>query len=142
MKTGYLVLETHPDHTGMIRARIRAELPNTQDSEEGSTIRYIARFDDVEAALMHLHNELNHKLVDLDSRLYKADIAEAISAIQADELRHQQVWIDPSIDDQLIAKIEAQTTKLKKRHNIQNRIWMMVGGFFVILFFVLNTING
>ncbi|MES9834743.1 MAG: hypothetical protein ABW157_22025 [Candidatus Thiodiazotropha sp. LLP2] len=142
MKTGYLVLETHPNHKGMIRARIRDELPNTQDSDEGSTIRYIARFDDIEAALMHLHSELNHQLIDLDSRLYKADIKDAISAIESDQLRHQQVWIDPSINEQDRAEIEAHTAQLKKRHNIQNRIWMIVGGFFVLLFFVMNTLNG
>ena len=142
MKTGYLVLETHPNHKGMIRARIRDELPNTQDSDEGSTIRYIARFDDIEAALMHLHSELNHQLIDLDSRLYKADIKDAISAIESDQLRHQQVWIDPSINEQDRADIEAHTAQLKKRHNIQNRIWMIVGGFFVLLFFVMNTLNG
>ncbi|MES9852478.1 MAG: hypothetical protein ABW170_11675 [Candidatus Thiodiazotropha sp. L084R] len=142
MKTGYLVLETHPDHKGMIRARIRDELPNTQDSDEGSTIRYIARFDDIEAALMHLHTELNHQLVDLDSRLYKADLRNAISAIESDQLRHEQVWIDPSINEQDRAEIEAHTAQLKKRHNFQNRIWMIVGGFFVLLFFVMNTLNG
>ncbi|MES9930998.1 MAG: hypothetical protein ABW158_23045 [Candidatus Thiodiazotropha sp. 6PDIVS] len=142
MKTGYLVLETHPNHKDMIRARIRDELPNTQDSDEGSTIRYIARFDDIEAALMHLHSELNHQLIDLDSRLYKADIKDAISAIESDQLRHQQVWIDPSINEQDRAEIEAHTAQLKKRHNIQNRIWMIVGGFFVLLFFVMNTLNG
>ena len=91
MKTGYLVLETHPDHNGMIRARIRDELPNTQDSEAGSEIRYIASFDDIEASLMHLHNQLHHKLVDLDNRLYRTEVCHAISAVESDDLRHQQV---------------------------------------------------
>jgi hypothetical protein len=142
MKTGYLLLETHPDHEGMIRARIRDEVPNTQESEAGSEIRYIARFDDIEAALMHLHNQLHNRLVDLDNRLYKTEINHAISAVESDDLRHQQVWIDPTIDAQTRAAIDAETTQLKHRHARWNRGWMMVGGFFLLLFLFLNLISG
>lgn len=142
MKTGYLVLETHPEHSGLIRTRITDELPNTQDSVQGSVIRYIARFDDIEAGLMHLHNQLHHYLIDLDNRLYQTNITEAISAIESDELQHRQVWIDPSIDAQERAAIEAQTTNLKNRHNIQNQIWLSVGIFFVFLLFILSFLNG
>jgi hypothetical protein len=141
MKSGYLVLETHPEHTGMIRAKIEDELPNTQDTQGGSEIRYIARFDDIEAGLMHLHNQLKHKLVDLDSRLYQSEIAHAISAIESDDLRHQQVWIDPAIDTQTRTQIKTETAQLKHRHKLWNRAWTMVGAFFVLLFFLLNLLN-
>ena len=90
---------------------------------------------------MHLHDELHHQLIDLDNRLYKADLVEAISAIEADELQHRQVWIDPTIDEQERTEIDEHTKQLRKRHNIQNRIWLFVGGFFVLLFFFLNIIN-
>jgi ABC-type phosphate transport system auxiliary subunit len=142
MKTGYLVLETHPDHAGMIRARISDELPNTQESEAGSEIRYIARFDDIEAALMHLQNQLHNRLVDLDSRLYKTEVSHAISVVESDDLRHQQVWIDPSLDPQTRTAIDAETAQLKRRHALWNRTWTIVGGFFVLLFIVLNLITG
>ncbi|MEJ2621716.1 MAG: hypothetical protein P8163_16100 [Candidatus Thiodiazotropha sp.] len=142
MKTGYLVLETHPDHVGMIRARIRDELPNTQESEAGSKIRYIARFDDIEAALMHLHNQLHNRLLDLDSRLYKTEVSHAISVVESDDLGHQQVWIDPSIDAQTRAAIDVETAQLKRRHALWNRTWTIVGSFFVLLFIVLNLITG
>jgi hypothetical protein len=141
MKRGYLVLETHPEHRGMIRAVTRDELPNTEDSEQGSAIRYIARFDDIEAGLMHLHNQLHHCLIDLDTRLYRADLKQAISAIESDDLHHQQVWMDPSIDAPTRAEIETQTARLKLSHRRWNTAWMMVGGFFVLLFFLFNLLN-
>ncbi len=142
MKTGYLVLETHPDHAGMIRARVRDELPNTQESEAGSEIRYIARFDDIEAGLMHFHNQLHNQLVDLDSRLYKTEVCHAISAVESDDLHHKQVWIDPGIDSRTRAAIDEETAQLKRRHALWNRTWMIVGGFFVLLFLFLNLITG
>ena len=142
MKTGYLVLETHPEHSGMIRALIREELPDTQDSEQGSEIRYIARFDDIEAGLMHLHNRLHHALIDLDNRLYRTDLKQAISAIESDELRHQRVWLDPSIGHRERDEIEAKTARFKRRQRRWNLTWTLVGGFFVALFFLFNLLTG
>ncbi|MBT3048860.1 MAG: hypothetical protein KME53_18030, partial [Candidatus Thiodiazotropha sp. (ex Clathrolucina costata)] len=74
MKTGYLTLETHPEHQGMVRVLVKDELPNTQDGSYGSHVRYIARFNDIEAGQMHLHNMMHNQLVDLDNHIYRIDL--------------------------------------------------------------------
>ncbi|MET0028060.1 MAG: hypothetical protein ABW101_10525 [Candidatus Thiodiazotropha sp.] len=141
MKTGYLVLITHPDHPDMMRVLIRDDLPNTQESEDGSHIRYIARFTDVEAAQMHLHERLGHTLVDVDTHLYHADLIRAISAAESDMLDHQRVWIDPELDEGARSAIRKQTEAFVLRNRRWDRFWTFVGGFFVVLFILLNLLT-
>ncbi|MGD8911432.1 MAG: hypothetical protein PVI97_01615 [Candidatus Thiodiazotropha sp.] len=138
MKTGYLTLETHPDHQDMVRVKIMDDLPNTQATTHGSQIRYIARFNDIEAGQMHLHNILHNDLVDLDNHLYLIDLKLAIAAIEADRLSHTRVWIDPSLSDSERTLIDEQTNKFKQRHKRWDRIWLFVGGAFIIYFFVMT----
>jgi hypothetical protein len=141
MKTGYLVLETHPEHQGLVRILMKDELPNTQAASPGSQIRYIARFNDIDAGQMHLHNMLHNDLVDLDNHIYRIGLEQAIAAIEADELNHARVWIDPSLSDNDRSLIDKQTIKFKLRHKRWNIFWLAVGGFFIILFFILSTIG-
>ncbi|MET0064889.1 MAG: hypothetical protein ABW076_00940 [Candidatus Thiodiazotropha sp.] len=141
MKSGYLVLITHPDHPGMMRVLTRDDLPNTQESVDGSNIRYVARFRDVEAAQMHLHERLGHTLVDVDTHLYHADLLRAISAAESDMLDHQRVWIDPELDEQDRSAIRQQTEAFEQRNRRWDRFWTFVGGFFVVLFILLNLLT-
>lgn len=141
MKTGYLTLETHPEHKDLVRVLVKDELPNTQAATHGSKIRYIARFNDIEAGQMHLHNMLNNNLVDLDNHLYSTDLKQAIAAIEADGLNHTRVWIDPSLSDSDRTLIDEQTNKFKQRHKWWNRIWLIVGTLFVIYFFIMTLLS-
>ncbi|MCU7930905.1 MAG: hypothetical protein KZQ90_08895 [Candidatus Thiodiazotropha sp. (ex Codakia rugifera)] len=141
MKTGYLTLETHPEHQGLVRVLIKDELPSTQAASPGSAVRYIVRFNDIEAGQMHLHNVLHNALIDLDNHIYRADLKQMIAAVEADDLSHKRVWIDPSLSDREKEAIDAQTAKLKLRHKRRNTIWLLVGGFFIVLFFFMSTIG-
>ncbi|MBV2094894.1 MAG: hypothetical protein AB2593_11025 [Candidatus Thiodiazotropha sp.] len=141
MKTGYLTLETHPEHQGMVRVMVKDELPNTQDGSYGSHVRYIARFNDIEAGQMHLHNMMHNQLVDLDNHIYRIDLNRAIAAIEADDLNHARVWIDPSLSDSDRSQIDQQASRFKLRHKRWNTFWLFVGGFFIVLFFVMSTIG-
>ncbi|MCU7805783.1 MAG: hypothetical protein KZQ82_11260 [Candidatus Thiodiazotropha sp. (ex Lucinoma annulata)] len=141
MKTGYLTLETHPEHKGLVRVLIKDELPSTQAVSPGSTVRYIVRFNDIEAGQMHLHNVLHNALIDLDNHIYRADLKKMIAAVEADDLHHKRVWIDPSLSDSEKEVIDAQTAKLKLRHKRWNTLWLIVGGFFIVLFFFMSTIG-
>jgi hypothetical protein len=141
MKTGYLILETHPDHKNRVRVKIKDELPNTQSALNGSQIRYIARFIDIDAGQMHLHNRLHLHLVDLDNHIYHVELNRAIAAIEADELNHARVWIDPSLSDNDMSCIDKQTTRFKQHHKKWNSFWLAVGGFFVVLFFIMSFIG-
>jgi hypothetical protein len=138
MKTGYLVLETHPEHKDRVRVLMNDKLPNTQAASPGSKIRYIARFNDIDAGQMHLHNIMHNHLVDLNNHIYRIDLRQAIAAIEADELNHARVWIDPSLDDYERILIDEQTNKFKLRHTWWNRIWFIVGALFVLYFFIMT----
>ncbi|MBT3044953.1 MAG: hypothetical protein KME67_19005 [Candidatus Thiodiazotropha sp. (ex Codakia orbicularis)] len=138
MKTGYLTLETHPEHLDLVRVIVKDELPNTQEASYGSQIRYIARFNDIDAGQMHLHNMLHNNLVDLDNHIYRIDLNQAIAAVEADDLNHARVWIDPSLGENDRSFIDTQTAKFKLRHKKWNRFWLIVGAVFVIYFFIMT----
>lgn len=141
MKSGYLTLETHPEHRGLVRVLLKDELPNTQSASHGSQIRYIARFNDIEAGQMHLHNRVRNHLVDLDHRIYRVDLNRAIAAIEADDLNPTRVWLDPSLNDIDLAFIDQLTNKFKLRHKRWNTFWFILGGFFIVLFFIMSAIG-
>ncbi|WP_316365521.1 hypothetical protein [Candidatus Thiodiazotropha sp. CDECU1] len=141
MKTGYLTLETHPEHQDFVRVLVKDELPNTQAATHGSQIRYIARFNDIDAGQMHLHNMLHNNLVDLDNHIYRIELNKAIAAVEADDLNHTRVWIDPELDETDRSLIDDQTTKFKLRHKRWNRIWLIVGGLFVVYFFFMTMFS-
>jgi hypothetical protein len=90
---------------------------------------------------MHLHNILHNDLVDLDNHIYRIDLKQAIAAIEADDLKHARVWIDPSLDDTERTRIHEQTARLKLRHKRWNRIWLIVGAIFVIYFFIMTLFS-
>ena len=107
---GYLYLQTHPEHPGLVRFLIAERNPDLNRADAGAEIRYIARFNDVDAARMHVQNALHGRLIDLDARIYRTGLAEAIAVVEADNLSHERIWIDPALDaqlDGLIAKIAA-----------------------------------
>jgi hypothetical protein len=141
MKTGYLVLETHPERKDMVRVLMKDELPNTQAASPGSQIRYIARFNDIDAGQMHLHNMMHKHLVNLDNHIYNIDLKQAIAAIEADDLNHTRVWIDPLLNDRERTTIDEQTAKFKLRHKWWNRVWLIVGTLFVIYFFFMTLFS-
>ncbi|MCU7937452.1 MAG: hypothetical protein KZQ99_21785 [Candidatus Thiodiazotropha sp. (ex Dulcina madagascariensis)] len=63
------------------------------------------------------------------------------AAVEAGDLRHNRVWIDPSLSDSEKQVIDTQTAKLKLRHKRWNTIWLIVGGFFIVLFFIMSTLG-
>jgi hypothetical protein len=141
MKTGYLTLETHSEYKDLVRVLVKDELPNTQVTSNGSQVRYIARFNDIDAGQMHLHNMLRYKLIDLDNRIYRIELIQAIAAVEADDINHARVWIDPSLSESDRSLIDEQTTKFRMRHKKWNIFWLAVGGFFIVLLLIMSTIG-
>jgi hypothetical protein len=141
MKTGHLIFITHPRHLGMLRVLTQDTPPNTQESDDGSQIRYIARFTDIDAAQMHLHERLRHTVVDVDAHLYHADLLLGISAVESDILDHQRVWIDPELSEHETAAIRQQTQVFVRRNRLWDRLWTFVGGLFLVLFILLNLLT-
>ncbi|MCU7853988.1 MAG: hypothetical protein KZQ80_17460 [Candidatus Thiodiazotropha sp. (ex Monitilora ramsayi)] len=127
MKTGFLTLETHPDHGGLVRVRIRDEVPELSEQEDGTEIRYVARFKDIEAGRMHVQNMMHRSLVDLENRIYRKDLDEMIACVEADNLDHTRVWMDPAVNQQSSSRIEQLVEKHKLDQKWLDLIWRAVG---------------
>lgn len=123
MQPGYLYLETHSKHPGLVRCLTLDRIPSTE-GESGAGIRYIARFNDIDAAQMHVQNELRHSLVDIDEHLYRVDVATAVAAVEAEELRHERVWMDITLDNE---ELRSRTDDYVAKHKRQDTIWRWVG---------------
>jgi len=76
---------------------------------------------------MHAHAGLRHHLVDLDAALYRVDIVEAIAAVEAIELRHRRVYLDPDVGGAEGAELERQTQRMRARKERLGRIWSGIG---------------
>ncbi len=128
---GYLYLQTHPEHPGLVRFLIAERSPDTDRPDAGAAIRYIARFNDIDAARMHVQNALNRRLIDLDARMYRTGLAEAIAVVEADNLSHERTWIDPDLDEQTLQRVEQLTAQGRARIRRWDRFWQAVGYFFI-----------
>jgi len=124
------LIESRDDRPDRIRVRALAELPAMQSgtvlkSEGDARLRYAARFEDVDAALMHAHNALRRRLIDVDRRLYRTDPIEAVAAVDAIDLPHRRVHLDATLagDDRLTARI----ARRRAGHERDDRIWTGIG---------------
>ncbi len=117
MRKGYLLLETQPDRPGIVSVC-------TQDGAlqlDRSGLRFAVHFDDVDAALMHLHAGLRRHLYSLEPRRYAVSIEDAIATADAVELDHRPVFIDPDLVER--GGLDRQIRRLHRRH--QRFDWLM-----------------
>ena len=104
-----------------------AEMPQADEAAGETQLCYVARFGDVDAARMHVHEQLHHHLVDVDSGLYRCSLIEAMAAIESDALRHERVWIDHSLSEQTVERMELATEQLRRREMRIAHLWRLVG---------------
>ena len=121
MQSGYLLLETRPEHPQLVQVRRADELP----ARPSPQLKFAARFQDIDAALMHFHEGLRRRLVDLDAHLYRTELTDAVAVAEAIELPHRRVHIDAALanDPRLTAAIE----RLHQKHRRWQRIFNGVG---------------
>lgn len=136
MKTGFLTLETHPDHNDLVRVHMQEKKPEVSNQEDGREIRYVARFHDIETAQMHVQNMMHSSLVNLEYRIYRKSLAEMIACVEATELDHARVWMDPGISEAEFNRIESLVEHLRNRHKMIDLIWQTVGIAGLILLLV------
>lgn len=135
MEEGYLIIETSPEHPGLVRIR-KAEVPpgdSDLEAQSDPQIRYVARFNDLSAAKMHVHSELRHGLVDVESGLYRSDPVTAVAAAQSVELRHRQIYLDPDLAEN--HSLDTAIEKRHWRHRLSDQIWRIVGVIAVVFLF-------
>lgn len=121
MRTGHLVLETRPEGPGLVYVVKRSAAPNL--TQPG--LLFAARFEDLEAAFMHFHEEVRRALVGLEPRRYRIDAVTAVAAADAIELAHRRVFIDPRLaSDQ---RLTVRTQALRRRHKRTSAFFYTVG---------------
>lgn len=140
MKTGFLTLITHPDHQGLVRVIIRDRLPEIKKQDDGSEIRYVARFEDIDAGMMHVQNIMHSALVDLENRIYRGSLPQIIATVEADYLDHSRIWMDPVLSEENLEEIDALIKQQKASQRRTNRIWQIVG-WLGLLLLVLTSLR-
>jgi hypothetical protein len=87
---------------------------------------------------MHAQTALGRRLVDIDAGLYRVDPVTAVAAVEAIELSHRRIYIDPEIaaDPRLSAEIA-------QRHRHQGWvgwIWTSVGLLALLVLFLFSLL--
>jgi hypothetical protein len=126
MQPGVLYLETHAAHPGLVRVAL-ADAPPPTGTNVAARMRYAARFADRDAALMHTHELLRRRLVDVDARLYRTSLPAAIAAIESLDLSHRRLYVDPDLDADSVAAIRRTQTRLVRHRQVVDRVWTVVG---------------
>lgn len=120
MQSGYIAIETHCERSGIVRLLTFDRAPDPQPPEDSlRRIRYTARYNDREAALMHTHEILKRRLIDLDARLYRVPLEQAIAAAESLNLKHHRVFLDPELSAESLQTIES----FAGRYRARNQAW-------------------
>jgi hypothetical protein len=127
MEPGYLLVEVHPGQRGLVRLRSTRQAP----AHSSPALRFAARFDDIDAAMMHAHEGLRRRLVDVDQRLYRSGITAAVAVADAVELPHRRHYLDPALADD--PSLTTAIDRLHARHQRWERIFNGIGVGAVIL---------
>ncbi len=137
MKQGFIAVETHRDRPGIVRLLANDTIAEPDNADAGQPrIRYIARFNDIEAGLMHCHEVIKRRLIDLDNHLYRVPLERAIAAIESVELKHRRTYLDPSLDTSQDSEIHRQIERIQNIRLLWDRFFTMMGylGIGLLLF--------
>jgi hypothetical protein len=112
--------------------------PAFPEPSSQSELHFCARFDDLDAALMHFHSAMPRRLADLDAKLYRASVEEAVVAADAIMLAHRRVYIDPTLAENPV--IGQAIERRRKRHKRWSRTFDWVGYVALVALLVLTFI--
>lgn len=128
MQFGYLFVETHDNRPGVLRIGLSEQAPEPDAVlAHQPRIRYIARFNDSEAALMQTHELLKRRLLDADTHLYRAEPPLAIAAIESLDLKHGRMFLDPQLDAATQQALEQQAERFRQRKKRMDRFFQILG---------------
>ena len=117
----------------MVRLVTSSRRPQSSAGKAGGEIRYIARFRNPTLAKMHVHEELRRLLVDIDGGLYRTSLTHAIASIEAVELEHERVWVDPDISEDELEEVELDADHQHAEHHRNDQIWAWVAAVAIAL---------
>ena len=142
MQAGYLYIETSASHPGLIRIVESEESPDTrQPANADPLICYVARFDDKQAAMMHIHELLRHQLIDPDFHLYRTNPLTAVAGIEADILRHKRIFLLPETEGLSISNLQVMANRHRMQQLKVDKIWRLVG-FLALVLLLFNLLLG
>ena len=129
MQTAFLFIESHGGRTGLVRIALAQSPPRLpEEAQPGPRrIHYLARYNDGDAALMHVHELLHRHLVDVDSGLYKVSVEQAVAAAESLDLAHERLFLDPALGDAALIWIETRAEALVKRRRLHDRLFYLLG---------------
>lgn len=140
MTPGYIVIESQSRYPGLVRVSRQASQPDPDPTaHRASRIHCVAAFDDSEAAMLHLHETLKRRLVDVDAHLYRASPEQAIAGIDAVDLHHRLIYLDCDFTPDQRRRI-ADLTAVRRRHRQRvRRVFDAIGyiGVGLLLFNLL-----
>jgi hypothetical protein len=137
VQSGYLAIETHRDRPGIVRLVLSTEAPDPAPAAHADRrLRYVARFNDREAALMHTHEILRRRLIDLDTHLYRVPPERAIAAVESLDLKHRRIYLDSEFSDESRSAIASLTERLRSRRRAWATLFQTLGyiGIGILLF--------
>lgn len=124
----------------MVRAQLGDTPPELKAMEDGGEIRYVARFRDGEAGLMHVQNAMHSHLEDLENRIYRRPLGLMIACIEADGLDHERVWMDTTLDEGQLNLIDQDIKRRRSARKRSDRVWQIVG-FLALLLLILTSLR-
>ena len=120
MQPGYIAIETHAERPGLVRFVLFDKQPDPDPANHSvRRWRYIAGFNDREAALMHTHELLKRRLLDPDSHMYRVSPERAIAAVESLDLKHRRIYLDPDFD----SNSKVAITSLTEKYISRRRAW-------------------
>jgi len=139
VQSGYLAIETHQDRPGVVRLALSPEAPDPAPDTAMQTdrrLRYIARFNDCDAALMHTHEILKRRLIDPDAHLYRVSAEWAIAAIESIDLKCRRIYLDGEFSNESKEAIASQAERLRSRRRAWAVFFQTLGyiGVGILLF--------
>lgn len=128
-RAGYLIIETRSDRPGLVRLYPAPAPPPSltagSPGPSGARTRYVVSFHSLHVALMHAQTALGRHLVDIDSGLYRVDPVTAVAAVEAIELSHRRIHIDPEIAAD--PRLSAEIARRQRHQGWLGWIWATIG---------------
>jgi hypothetical protein len=142
VRSGYLYVETHSLRPHLVRIAMSERQPALPEPSDDAPrrIRYVARFGDSDAALMHAHTLLRRRLADAEAGLYRTDLVRAIAAVESLALGHRRLYLDPALAADTCAAIRTAADRLVRRRRRIDRICYGVG-YGALLWLLLRALG-
>ncbi len=141
MRPGYLSIQTEEDLPGKVLIGASPSLPAVLTGSarpnplSPSQLHFCARFEDLDAAVMHFHGAMPRRLVDCDRRLYRVSVVDAVAAADAIMLSHRRVYIAPALVDS--APLAQAIARRRARHLRWSRLFDGIGYLALLFLLVL-----